>query len=280
MHNTLTEEAMAQVVKDQYELSAPYLCPGQICERLAKTPVVYLAVAPLEWHGPHNPFGTDPLDAQAVALAVCRRVGGVVWPTLFMGTERERPEDELRYLGLKPGQYVVGMDFSPKNLPSAYCPEEILVITVREIIQEAKRIGAKLVVVVNGHGATNQVAALKRLEIELNATGGPKVLVAISEPKIPPFPDHTGHAASIETSRMMLLSKSVDLSQLPPLAVPLKYSEYSIVDHFDGKGLPDCIVSKTADPRLMASVEKGKVVHDAAVADISVEVLEKLKNIQ
>ena len=65
-----------------------YLRPGQIQEERARCPIVYLPVAPLEWHGPAMPFGTDPLMAQELARAAALRIGGVVMPTVFFGTEQ------------------------------------------------------------------------------------------------------------------------------------------------------------------------------------------------
>ncbi len=50
----------------------------------------FLPVGPLEYHGPHMPVGTDGINATECARETCARLGkGVVFPTLFWGTERE-----------------------------------------------------------------------------------------------------------------------------------------------------------------------------------------------
>ena len=67
-----------------------WLRPAEIIAEMTQRPLVYLPVGPLEWHGPHLPIGTDPLDAQAVARRVAARTGGLVMPTFFCGTERLR----------------------------------------------------------------------------------------------------------------------------------------------------------------------------------------------
>ena len=59
----------------QFEL----MRPGEFLEERERFSVAYLPVGPLEWHGPHMPFGTDPLNAQAVARGVAERIGGVVF---------------------------------------------------------------------------------------------------------------------------------------------------------------------------------------------------------
>ena len=66
------------------------LRPGEILAERTRCPIVYLPLGPLEWHGPAMPFGTDPLMAQELARRAAPRTGGVVMPTLFLGTERER----------------------------------------------------------------------------------------------------------------------------------------------------------------------------------------------
>ena len=44
-----------------------YLRPHEILQEKERCSIVYLPVAPLEWHGPAMPYGTDPLVAQTLA---------------------------------------------------------------------------------------------------------------------------------------------------------------------------------------------------------------------
>ena len=78
------------------EVRFEMLRPAQLREELARCPLVFLPVAPLEYHGPHLHVGMDLLNAGLCAQEACQRLGrGVVMPTLDMGTERERPSNEL-----------------------------------------------------------------------------------------------------------------------------------------------------------------------------------------
>jgi creatinine amidohydrolase len=70
-----------------YEL----LRPGEILAAREQCPLAYVPVSPLEWHAPHLPIGTDALHAGAIAEQLALRTGGVVLPTFYWGTERERP---------------------------------------------------------------------------------------------------------------------------------------------------------------------------------------------
>jgi hypothetical protein len=84
------------------DLRIAYLRPNQILSRLAETPVIFVPVAPLEWHGPHLPLGVDAINAERTAEAICEKAGGLVWPTIHFGTEQERPAQVLRNLGIDP----------------------------------------------------------------------------------------------------------------------------------------------------------------------------------
>ena len=126
-----------------------YLRPGEILEEKERCSIVYLPVAPLEWHGPAMPYGTDPLIAQALARNAALRTGGVVMPTVFFGTERERPSYILEAKGFDDPEnmYVWGMDVPKNSMKSYYAREDIFAITVREylrlLVQQGYRLIAK-----------------------------------------------------------------------------------------------------------------------------------------
>jgi creatinine amidohydrolase len=263
------------------EIRLSHLRPAEVHQRLAACPAVYLPLGPLEWHGPHMPLGTDPLNAENVSLGVCRRIGGIVWPTQFWGTERERPVKQLQALGFEENQYVVGMDFPRNSLPSAYCPEEILALLLRENLRQIRTLGARLAVIINGHGAENHQQVLGRLANEFNHTTDLRVQVRIAMPQRDIDQGSIGHATDTETSLMMYLCpQAVDLKSLPPLPQPLRFSDFAIVDGpgFDGKGSPDRIVLE--DPRTRSSAQQGQAVAEQTIQEVADEVTRLLKEIQ
>ncbi len=153
-----------------------WLRPAEIIEEMEQRPLVYLPLGPLEWHGPHLPIGTDALDAQAVALRVAERVGGVVLPTFFCGTERERPSQQLRDLGFRGDEWMVGMDFPKNTLKSLYFREEFMALLLREMLHLVAQQGYELVIIINGHGAENHIAVIDRISKEYTATGSVRVV--------------------------------------------------------------------------------------------------------
>jgi creatinine amidohydrolase len=247
------------------------LRPQEIVAERGRCPVAYVPVGPLEWHSLHMPVGTDALNAGAVAQRLAERAGGVVLPTLFWGTERERSSDDAGNLGFEREDYVVGMDFPNHALKSLYCPEEILALLVRERLHELIALGYELIVIVNGHGAVNHMAVLQRLCVEFTACSPARVLYTVVCPTGSDIVSGFGHADVAETSAMMALyPASVDLGALPPLPQPLRIPEWGIVDEgtFRGCPTPDHTLPREADPRLHAAAELGRRILEQTVDEL------------
>lgn len=260
-----------------------YLRPGEIAAERERFSVVYLPVAPLEWHGPALPFGVDPLVAQELARRAARKTGGVVMPTLFCGTERERPAEILQAKGFENADemYVLGMDVPKNSVKSYYAKEDLFAITVREYLRLLVQQGYQLIVLVNGHGAWGQRSTLERLAVEFSNETASKVIVSF--PKITrngePEPDF-GHGTLVEASLVRyLFDEHVDLSQYPPRDIRLKYTDYGIADDFVFEGKPspdDCVVW---DPR-DATPELGEKFFTAALENLCDAVTEEYQNIK
>ena len=243
------------------QVEAQFLRPAQIVAERKKTSLVYQPVGPIEWHGPHLPLGVDPLRARLAALHLAQELGGIVMPTLFMGTERERPPQMLDSLGFPQDAYVVGMDFPRNQLKSLYTREEVFAIVLREHLESLIRgWGFRKVVIVNGHGAENHLNVIERLRRELIESTGAKIICVM--PMLN-YPDHGwGHAAKEETETLLpFYPESVDLSRLPAAGTPLANTRWAIIDDrtFRGKPVPDRTVRPEEDPR-DAEAEKGRAV--------------------
>ncbi len=266
------------MMKNMSERRIAYLRPAQISEELQRQPVAYLPLGPLEWHGPHLPFGVDALNAENAALLAAEQTGGLVFPTQYWGTERERKPEMLDWLGLDPHSYVVGMDFPANSLPSLYCAEEALALLVREQLRLVARLGFRLVVLVTGHGATNQIEVLERLAVEISATSPMRVVCVL------PFVTNAqgimevGHASRIETAVMMALHpETVRIENLPALPEPLNNADWAVIDFetFLGQPTPERTIHEQDDPR-RAQAGQGREVISRAVEQIVKRVQEEL----
>lgn len=251
--------------------------PEELLEVLKTAPIAYLPVGPLEWHGPHNPFGTDALNARAVAEGAVKATGGVVFPTLYCGTEAPRSPEIVKRMGFEDeNTYVVGMDVPGISVPSCYYSEEAFGMILRENLRVMMKIGFRLVVIVNGHGADGQIAAGQRIARELSHEGDTKVLFCFGfQPECENDPK-MGHANISETSIMMYLHPdSVRLEALPSRDVKLKTSQCGIADSllFQGKGNAEHTVDY--DPR-DATAELGRRYVERATQYVIDQVREAL----
>jgi creatinine amidohydrolase len=256
------------------ERRVQYMLPCALHAEMKKLPLVFLPLAPLEWHGPHLAMGVDPVNAERTALAAAEKIGGVVMPTLYMGTERERPPEMLKSLGFREDEYIVGMDFpKAKGLfKSFYFSEELFSLTVRGHIELLAEHGYKYIFIVNGHGAVNHNDVLRRLCAEFNGRDmGFKTAFSMSFPDKALAAGAASHAGFDETSLMMFFDKSyADISKLPPKNVKLKYCDYSVVDSggFTGKPGKGHTVCAELDPR-WSTPEDGAALFADIVADVT-----------
>lgn len=232
---------------NRYEL----LRPDQIVRVREHAPIVYLPIGPLEWHGPHLPVGTDMLHAQTMALEAARRTGGLVLPPLPLGTETYLDDERLRHRGFKGDERIFGMDYPGFVLPSLYVEESVMGVVLHELIRALKRQDFKVIVIVNGHGASNQLSTLKRVATETSEPGAVTVLVTGYRFDT----EYREHAAIRETSYVLgHYSDSVDFSTLPPTSEALSYAEFGILDGPVCMGNPSqgFAVRHEEDPRIAA----------------------------
>lgn len=248
-----------------------HLRPDEILPELAQAPVAYLPLGLLEWHGPHLPLGVDSFNAEAVALQAADISGGFVFPTVYFGTERERPPDVLDNLGFAGDEWIVGMDFPANSLPSLYAREDLFALMLRENFRLIQAMGCRVIVAVSGHGATNQIETMQRVAAEFNATGAVQVITALAFVEDESGVLAVGHASRVETAIMLALQpETVKLDNLPPLPEPLKNVDYAIVDYptFFGSPTPDRTVSAGDDPR-RATADAGHANMQRAAAQIA-----------
>lgn len=255
-----------------------HLRPDQVLALLKEKPVAYWPLGLVEWHGPHLPLGVDAFNAEAVALRVAEAIGGLVFPVTYLGTERERPPDLLDWLGFNAAEWIVGMDFPANSLPSMYAREDIFAITVRENLRLMAAYPLRLIVVISGHAATNQMETLERLAAEFNAAHETQVLVALPFVANESGIMEVGHASRIETSIMLALQpETVKLDNLPPAAEPLRNPDWAIIDYltFAGRPTESRVIHDHDDPR-RATAAAGEEMLQKAAQKIAARVAETL----
>ncbi|MCM8830414.1 MAG: creatininase family protein [Candidatus Omnitrophica bacterium] len=257
-----------------------FLMPDEIISQREKNSLIYLPLGPLEWHGPHLPLGVDPLRAEIAALKLAQETDGIVLPTLFVGTERERSPEMLKNIGFKGNEYIVGMDFPENTLPSLYFKEEVFAVLLRnylELIIDVWKF--KNIVIINGHGGGNHKEVIERLRKEFISTRNVKILHLMPMLDFTLGIFHSGHATKEETETLMAYyPESVDIKKLPEKPSSLYNIKYAIVDDptFNGKPSTDFTVRGEEDPR-DSDKERGKEIFEKTVKQMKEVIMKEIK---
>ncbi len=172
------------------------LRPSQIDGIKAAAPIAYLPWGSLEWHSYHNPIGLDGLKAHAPCNVMAAETGGVVLPTVFIGTDTIKP-----YKGFK---HTIDHPF-----------ETVRTLCAEFLTQLADE-GFKVIVLLTGHYGGGQVRAVTEAGDEF-AQSNPDIglwVFAEWQPLVGQF--EANHAAIGETSFMLSMEpETVDISELP-----------------------------------------------------------------
>ena len=186
------------------------MMPDDLLEAVDKVPVCYLVVSPLEWHAEAMSFGTDIIIGTAVAEQAWRETGGVLIPTIYVGTETEYHDfTETGYTS------YWGMEWNTKehNPGSLYISAITLELMMREMLSLIEEEGFKICVVVSGHGAIEHNRVLGELE-QLSAGRPMKILyrnnlIQKMRPADISFPGSGGHADFAEASILGAIDPSM-----------------------------------------------------------------------
>ncbi len=200
--------------KVQYETMLPH----EIVAARNEFPVAYLPVGGVEWHGRHLAVGNDTIKAHALCVRAAKKGGGLVFPPLYYGENREI---EIMESGHDPdGRIAEAMELDPENFRPGYMGrsndemnafyQQLLV----HIYTQIESLGFKGIFVLTGHYPLIQHAndaAEKYMK-----TGKTKVFCAIGFDLAMDLGYKGDHAAKWETSLLMALRPDlVDMSRLP-----------------------------------------------------------------
>lgn len=208
-------------------------------------PVAYLPWGAHEFHGLHNPLGTDSLKAHGMCLELCAETGGVVFPPVYCGhlTMKE-------YKG-----FDCTLEFSA----------ECLKLYAREHLNQIADEGFRVIVLVMGHYGQPHVEALIEEIDAFNARQDKCIAWGFpdcAQTDADGFPPDHGFGS--ETSYMMYFQPgSVDLSRLPA---------DGDVNNMDDHGIGGSI-----DPRTGASAKRGRDGTNSFVKNTAPRVLELLE---
>jgi creatinine amidohydrolase len=209
------------------EVRYQLLRPHQIVARRTACPVAYIPVGTLEWHGVHNPVGTDTLQAEEFAVRCARKGGGLAFPPLYYGESRsealmEANAADRARIADKMGLPVTNFDPVHQYFPPNQQTENYHRLLLH-ILTEVETLGFKVGVLVAGHyplidHCRSAVLAFSKRTLDPPASGRMLAWAFVDYLLVNDRFDCAGdHAGGWETSHMLAIRpESVDLSLLPP----------------------------------------------------------------
>jgi creatinine amidohydrolase len=207
------------------EVRYQMLRPSQILRRRKACPVAYVPIGTLEWHGLHNPVGTDTLQAEGLAIRCAEEGGGLAFPPLYYGESRLEALMEANASDRE--QIAEQMDlpaenFSPSHHP--FSPAEQAINyhkLLLHVLTQLETLGFEVGVLVAGHYPLIDHARAAVLQFHQGRQWRGHGMLAwafVDYLLVSDRYDCAGdHAGGWETSHMLALHpETVDLSTLPP----------------------------------------------------------------
>ena len=203
-----------------------FVRPARVRQVLEETPIAFLPVGCVEYHGPHLPLGVDMLTTDAMCHRTAAITGGLVLPPLWLAS------------GVLPLPHSITVDTT------------VLRSVVRPILHQLAEGGFKVIIVFSGHGALDHLHVLReetdRLMDEFPDVNA--LTTVWNELNAGMEGDIHDHGAKVETSYLMEFHPhTVDLTTLEDDPDAVHVGIYA------------------ANPRFTASREWGKAMADHAV---------------
>ena len=213
------------------EVRYQMLRPAEVVARREETPVAYIPVGTLEWHGLHNPLGADTLQAEGLAIRAAQKGGGLAMPPLYYG--ESRVESLMEPCAPDRDQIAEQMHLPPDNFLPEKMPHTPMEQTdhyqklLLHILAEVQSLGFEVGVLVAGHYPLIdhcRAAVLRFNKWRTARYGGMLAWACLDYTLVKDkWPQAGDHAAGWETSHLMHLCPGrVDLSSLPPKGDPLR----------------------------------------------------------
>jgi creatinine amidohydrolase len=179
------------------------LFPKDFRKTLHESPIAFLPLGTLEWHGEHLSYGTDMQIAEGIFMRFADLYGGIVLPPLFVGPDRAEMADS--------GEMLFGMELSKSTTPhrplegNSYWVSDGLFISLCESILANLARNKFKVVVAAGHGPSQRL--WDRYSNQWSLRFGLAV-VSISDDVGDGWVAQKDHAGLNETSLMLALEPS------------------------------------------------------------------------
>lgn len=171
---------MNSKVKTNYE----EMFPHEFKLALNKNPLAFLPLGSMEYHGYHNALGLDALKAWKICQLAVEKIGGIVFPPLYLGVDAWPDIDLQKYPN--------------KQFDCYHLDAKLYQDVLQNYFYRMIRIGFKKIFVLAGHYPNVDIAKLASQKYKDTK------FVIVKEPDL--VEGETGdHAGKWETSLLMVL---------------------------------------------------------------------------
>lgn len=214
--------------QDATEVRYHHLRPAEAVARRNAMPVAWVPLGTLEWHGAHNPLGSDTLQAEGLAVIAARRGGGLAMPPVYFGDVRVGGEIIETLPEHNNGRIAEAMglpveNFGEDRFPFSHAEQKKNYHNLLlQILYEVQSLGFRLCVLIAGHYPL--IGPAKEAARDFLSRGNTMGAWAFVDYELlrDRYPWAGDHAAHWETSHMLCLYPSrVDLTALPERGEPL-----------------------------------------------------------
>lgn len=126
-------------------------------KKLAEKGIAYIPIGTIEWHGNVSPIETDFLVAQKICELLAEEYPGYILPPFYMGAYGKDIIDgqEMRGMDRKLGKKLAGNVY--------FLEADLLMKVLNSLIDNLKNQGFTKIIIVSGHGGSNQDMVLEEI---------------------------------------------------------------------------------------------------------------------
>jgi len=239
--------------------------PDEIIKAREESGLAFIPVSPLEWHGPHLPYGTDAIISEGICSITAEKVKGIYFKPMNYGLDAYRTREQLSMWGFRSNDRIFGMNFPDLPLTSEYSSEEDLKVNILRRLQFLKDCRFRAAFVVNHHGGENQIPLIKKTCDEFTGSGFiAEAVYSVDFCSInKDLPKYVGtHAGLWETQLVMAFRPDlVDLSKIPDGEIIVNrsgilHNKPKIEDEFDPRN-----ANMTAANKIKKNIIKNLVAY-------------------
>ncbi len=178
--------------------------PHEITAALTESPIAWIPLGAIEFHGWHAPVGLDALTATGLSKLAAEKLGGIVFPPLHYGA----------YASIAGNPLTILLDQEDND---------ILVRLLEKTLERLESFGVKKAVILSGHFATCQYEALDELKKRWESQWRAMELVTLMLPDCPDLPIGPDHGGLFETALLQSVNPdAIDMSRLSDESVTEK----------------------------------------------------------